>query len=490
MTSAARITAVGKYLAALSTSLPRETPQDPGDMGSRTSSGKLRRQLHILYLLNDLFHHVKYHGGAFMVYEVVASTLQPFILPLVTSAASYDKERYAKQHRKITQLLEEWSKNAYYGPAHMKLLQDAALRVANTEPEKEASKNPPENGGNGTLGTSKIEVPYMMPANHGELSAPYYDLPVGNMIPHIIPNSATPIDQRQIKPLQFTAGPAGANLVEVLKEFMKGVDVLYGQGSQDSDGIPLDIDELGQPLIRDEITGEIIDGETYYGWSKTFCKNMKQKRLGKLGSRSRGRSESYEGSLSPRKRRRYSSSAESRSPSRTRLNQRRGQPANRRSESYSPPRSRSRNRSRSPYQRHQQDHSHEKSRSQSYSPPINISSDQPTPPVVQPNPQSVSDIYNQPTVPTSIPFPAVAFGPNGLPIPPPPPPPPNYTGPWPPPPPPVGLNSGIYPPLGFVQPPPPSQYITSAALGNVGDGSRDPRRQSGRGRGNRGGWRG
>ena len=32
----------------------------------------------------------------------------------------------------------------------------------------------------------------------------------------------------------------------------------------------VDVDELGQPIFRDEVLGDVFGGESYHGWSKAF----------------------------------------------------------------------------------------------------------------------------------------------------------------------------------------------------------------------------
>jgi hypothetical protein len=289
------------------------------------------------------------------------------------------------------------------------------------------------------------KAPYVMPATHGDPATPFYDLPAGNMLPHIVPNSSTPINSQLMKPLQFMAGPADQSLVTAVKDFLKDADSIYNTPDPD-EGIVVDIDELGQSLVRDEVTGELEVAENYYGWSKKFCEDMIKRRKGGRGdngqrgrSLSRSMSRSHSASYSPRKRRRSSSASRrprgsySRSRSRSRDHRRR-RLSNRRS--YSPSRSRSRSRSRfsSPRRR-----------------------DRDSRPPVPPHPGQDSNNGNfRPSHPPSgMPgMQSFPMGPNGMPIPPP--PPPNYTGPWPPPPPPPGGIPGIpFGTPGFVPPPPP-----------------------------------
>ena len=420
----------------------------------------------------------------------------------------------------MSDLLDEWEKQDYYSPLEVEKLRNVATSAGHSNIEDGQAEPLVADGPIQGEHKAKADAPFMMPATHGDPSAPYYELPASNMMPHIIPNSATPINPHIMKPLQFLAGPADEGLATAVRDFLKDVDQLYGQELVEEESLSLDIDELGQTVLKDEI-GETVVSEAYYGWSKAFCEKMKIKRSGKVIPKSRGRSDSFELSQSPRKRRRYSSSGNSQSRSRSRPNQRR-------QDSYSPPRNRlrSRTQSQSPPSR-SNGRLASRSRSRSYSPPGDLTSTRHYPPV-QPS-RPVGQIHSQsqltpstPPLPFPIPYPqGIPLGPNGMPIPPP--PPPNYTGIWPPPPPSIKPNSGPFPVPPFVPPPPPptSAYRDPHAMGvgyqahlNVSDPgwtaqepresygngnygrppiqaqSQDGGSNGGRGRGGRGPWRG
>ena len=530
---------MGKYLVAISTSLCSSGEKDLSQSSpSHVPKLKARRkQLHILYLLNDLLHQTKYHYESPSAYPNLTTSFQPFLGPLFQAASAYDPTIYTKQRLRIGDILQEWEKHGYFPLPQIHSLQEAVVIAGNKESTSGATETLQQNENRILQNKPKHDTPYLMPANHGDPYAPYYDLPAGNLMPHILPNSATSINPHLVKALQFTPGPADETLVIALKDFMKSVDALYEQNSETDEGISVDIDELGQPLIRDEFTGEIVGAEAYYGWSKAFCEKMKNRRSGKTAPKSRGRSDSLGRSSSPHKRRRYSSSEVSRSPSRTRSDlkfQRRG-PQNRTGrDSYSRSRSRSRTRSLSSGRRyHRTSRSRSRSRSRSYSPPVYVSSDQQQPSIPATYSQSQARFSVQaasPPVPPPFSGPfsqSIPLGPGGMPIPPP--PPPNYTGLWPPPPPPVGSKVGIYQLPAFVPPPPPSlplnnygdqappipigypsqgtavgtgwsdqeqrgQYTGSGGRG-AGYGRSPPQGQrggqhGGRGKGGRGGWRG
>ncbi|KAK5332241.1 hypothetical protein LTR98_011623, partial [Exophiala xenobiotica] len=114
------------------------------------------------------------------------------------------------------------------------------------------------------------ELPYTLPALHGDPSSPFYNLPAGNLMPLIVPNSLQSIRPEEICPLQMFSGPADESLVNALKDFLhdvKGLDktVAYLEDK----GVNPEIDEMGQISYRDE-AGDVV-GDTYYGWSRSLC---------------------------------------------------------------------------------------------------------------------------------------------------------------------------------------------------------------------------
>ncbi|MCJ1475857.1 hypothetical protein MMC13_004521 [Lambiella insularis] len=447
VSSATRFTAVTKYLVALATSLSGNSEQQQnGSTNVQRSLGR-RKQLHILYILNDLLHHTKYHQQQPSSHSTVLQTLQPHLVNLVEVTSAYEATKYPRQRRRISELLAEWERQYDYSAFYFQTLRDAVTNSALSDSKKNPAALLIEDKAVDLQNRKKTDTPFLMPSMHGDPSAPYYELPAGNMMHHIIPNSATPINPHIMKPLQFTAGPPDESLVIAVKDFLKDVDVLYGHNPGEDEGISMEIDEIGQTFIRDEL-GEKVIGEAYYGWSKAFCEKMKMRRSGKIAPRSRGRSDSEEQrSLSPRKRRRYSSSGGSRRSSRSD-----SRSYQRRQDSFSPP-TRMRSRTRSPPRFGRRQSS--RSPSRSYSPPSTA-----YPPASAPRLEARSQYPSQSSVPQApfpVPFPqGVALGPNGMPIPPP--PPPNYTGVWPPPPPSISPNGPFAAPPFVPQLPPVSAY--------------------------------
>ncbi|KAH2159040.1 hypothetical protein KXV68_007303, partial [Aspergillus fumigatus] len=271
VSSSNRVGVWAKYLVALSSSFTSgENGQTSKPTEVRPGTSSKRKRLHILYLLNDLFHHTKYHTDTPATFSTLSGSLQPHIVELLGYAASYDRFKNPKHHRRLDDLLNIWEKNGYYGADYVNKLREVVKNSAESGPVK--SFIDVEQNNMDTVNRSvEKNVPFVMPSTHGDSSTPYYDLPAGNLIPHIIPDSTVPLRPDTIKPLQFLAGSADEKLVTALKAFLKDVDRMYNSGqTEQKENEVVDIDEMGQTIIRDSSTGEIVGGDTYYGWSRAF----------------------------------------------------------------------------------------------------------------------------------------------------------------------------------------------------------------------------
>lgn len=479
------MSAVGKYLVAYSRSI---SAADEGEKITSNSLGETldrHKKLHILYLVNDLLHHTKYHVKSSSTYSILSENLQAHLVDLFGYASAFDAGVYSRHQRKISDLLDLWQHRGYYKPVYIKKLRDTVHDAAQSgyPPAAKPSRQPNDTAEEAP-GQSQ-DVPYIMPAAHGESSMAFYDLPAANMMPHIIPNRAAPINPQLVKPLQFAAGPADEILAAAVKDFLKDVHSLYGTAEHDVESSHIEFDSLGQPAIRDETTGDFIGGEGYYGWSKVFCEKMKSKRVGgdRFGQNLK-RDQSAGRSVSSRKRRRFSFSGSSSGRSRSRSRAMSSSPPGSRSRTraFAPDRRRSYSRlstpsrrrhtsnrrkydsSRSPERSRRQPDS--RSRSRSYSPQLLTDPQQPASSQIPALP--VSTTFNG----------AFAVPIDGFPIPPP--PPPNYKGIWPPPPPPLPphlmqgqpppAQANVFPSFPHFVPPP----LPLANLGQVPESKSPP----------------
>lgn len=492
------------------TALAKSFPQDVAASRQAREPSSKRKRLHILYILNDVLYHayVRDNNPAF------TEKLEPFIPDLFRLAAAFLNS--PKHSKKVQDLVALWDEQRYFPDAFIQKLQT----IIQDAPNSVSNVDAPADGAPATGTKSAKDAPFIMPAMHGDVTASWYDLPAANWLPVIEPNSTRPMNPDMIKPLQLTAGPAEKNLIKAVQDLLADVDRIYNKDQREAERSTEDIDQLGQRVVRDEITGEVIDGESYYGWSRAFCEKMKQRRkkTGSSGNGHRGRSTSRSASRSRSsspsssrpayKRRRVSSSRSlSRTRSRSRsLSRRRGYSRERgiRRKSYSSSRSRSRSRSPSRERRYNRSRTRSPGRS-----PLPL---RPHDPIY-----GSSNGKQQPGFPNQPPHPSLPYPPQrstppfpqsfppippdlGQFIPPPPPPPQHYQGQWPPPPPPGGMPPNVPPnwiqnmsavgwPAQPPPPPPPPQHgpppqHQGGGFHHYGRGGRGDYR----GHGHRGGW--
>ncbi|KAK4155474.1 hypothetical protein C8A00DRAFT_41935 [Chaetomidium leptoderma] len=437
--------------------------------------------------------------------DAFAQKLEPTLPALVSCAASF--HNCPKHIRRIQDLIGLWEENGYFPPGFVQQLR-VAVEQGPLSSKEDKDDSEVDNSA-GAVAKAAKTAPWVMPAMHGDPSTPWYDLPAGNWLPVLEPNSTRPMNPAMIKPLVLSQGPADETLVDAVKNLLVDIDKIYSK-EVNHDEPPQNIGQLGERVEIDEITGEVIGGDTYYGWSRAFCERMTRRRRDPSGrndrgvekgrgrtrsSRSYSRSESRSRSwrrgpseTSSRsadrptfKRQRMSKSPPSRARgrSRSRTPSVRSSPGEHRSRSYRRSRSRSHSRSR------QQSRSSSRSRSRArrHRSPTNNQEDgkyRPRSPQFSSSPRSRSQSRGRSRSPPTRsnnpphPPPMSGFLPPNQPPPPPPPPPGNWNQqhlplppqmafpmphhipsqpgfgmgfPVPPPPPPLNYQGGPWPPV-------------------------------------------
>jgi hypothetical protein len=359
------------------------------------------------------------------------------MVDLFRVVSTHDLTGFSLHSKKIQDLVTIWAENGYYDDSSIQKLRDTIAKPTTVRSSNIGGSPKILNGTlGGTFGEQNIKAQYFIPATHGDSATPYYDLPAGNMMPHIVPNLTTPINPQSVKPLQFARGLAKEDLIIAMKCFMKDIGMNVGSGEQEN--ICVDINDLGQPAFRDETTGDLIGADGYYGWSRAFCQKMRLRQHASERDKVSRNIRDAEQSWNPRKRPRYNRSESSTGSNRSRSSSTTSylSPPRRRKSSRQGTRQRSYSRGRSPLDHNSGARLRSTTRSSSYSPPppphpLNVNRQTPIPvetqhstgfPMPRSNnhPQSLHQSY--------------PLGPGGMLIPPP--PPPNFQGIWPPPPPP------------------------------------------------------
>lgn len=323
MPSKQRATSLGKYLLALAqsfnaagcTTKPTPSPDTP-----KKTSGR-KKALAVLYLVNDVLYHKRFIAPD----PLFAREIQSFLADIVASCLYPGA---VKQLRRMNYVLDQWQEKQYYSLSFLETLRaranDTSTNTADTL--SPATEHKPVGDVVRPASKEESEQLLLLPAFHGDPSLPFYDLPAANMLPHIIPNSTAPINPRLVRPIQFPNSTPSEGLSNAVKEFLKSAEAMFS-GENIGD---VDSDSVGG------VWGK--DGEGYYGWSRTFCEKMLEKRKGN------GKNRDEDQSSRDRGRRGYSSNGSSMSRSRSRSSRNRRR--RRRASSYSTSRSRSRSGSR------------------------------------------------------------------------------------------------------------------------------------------------
>lgn len=378
-----RLEALAKYLKQVAIALTQFQTALGAEKLKPKATSEGRKNLHLLYLLNDILHHLKYHGDFGSILVPFAAGLENVVELVTVAICRAETSTTAILHKQTERLLAVWGDEEYFTSNAVARFR-SALRGANAADRQQgvtdANGHKRFDANNDQLAVEK-GAPFIMPALHGDPSVSYYDLPAATMLPHITPNSTTPINPKLIKPLQFVPGPASERLANAVRDFLLDAEEIYRPTITSDDGYAPDIDDLGQPIIRDRDSGA-ISGDSYYGWSRAFCEQMRKLRScdtrtarGRSPSRSRS-TDKYQGRKrrpSTRSRSGSFSSCSSRSGRKLKRSKHRSH-SHRSSSSTAPGRLTSRQRSRSPASNHQRNYGRGKSRSvsrdMSYSPEL------------------------------------------------------------------------------------------------------------------------
>ncbi|PHH49094.1 hypothetical protein CFIMG_007009RA [Ceratocystis fimbriata CBS 114723] len=347
--SATRIAALGRFFCAYIDTLVDPTAEAPKKPKAR------RKRLHVLYIVNDILHHTLAQSPDNIFLQSFESSLKP----LFASAAAVEKS--TNHISKLNELIRIWEERQYVAAKTIDTLRDTMTgALADTSAHNAAMDIAPDPVKGPTL---TKEVPYMLPSIHGDPAVPWYDLPASTWLPHMTPNSTKPMTPSMIKPLHMNAGPPDKALVDAVKGLLSNVDQIYAKDCSLDLQEHTDINELGEVVSLDEITGSVLGGETYYGWSRDFCIKMKALRTSKSNrGRSSNRSDSRGRSRSIARRYSYTPSR-SHSRGRSRSYSRSNSPPAFKRRRISRPRSRSLSRSRSHSRSHGRDGSQRRSHS-------------------------------------------------------------------------------------------------------------------------------
>lgn len=287
---------LGRYLVALADSFApvaaeptagqRRDPRTGTDGNTTKPTSARRKRLHLLYVVSDVLFHVTFRDPG--AGQAFTASIELSLVPLVSSAASFVNA--PKHLRKVSSLVDLWAEKQYFSDsviAQLRAVVEEGPRVAKERQQKgryQQSQSQGQTGrsAGGTQPPSSKELPFLLPAVHGDPATPWYDLPAANWLAVLEPNSTRPMNPSALKPLPMNPGPAPPALVASVRDLLVDVERMFGgpsSGSRAADQWDdADVDPLGERVEVDAFSGDILDGDTYYGWSRTFCRRMKERR--------------------------------------------------------------------------------------------------------------------------------------------------------------------------------------------------------------------
>ncbi|KAI4180320.1 MAG: hypothetical protein L6R41_007307, partial [Letrouitia leprolyta] len=170
---------------------------------------------------------------------------ETFVTQLIALASAYDPQHYIQHFRKLEDLIDIWSEHEYYPSSHIAALRETianASNRSNVSVQNSALAQGSEPAEYAPKSENRKDAPYIMPSIHGDISTPFYDLPAGNLMPCIVPNTLSPIKPQAVKPLALHAGPPDDKLIHAVKAFLLDIEVIYGTGRPENDKEKWDID--------------------------------------------------------------------------------------------------------------------------------------------------------------------------------------------------------------------------------------------------------
>ncbi|KAL9087242.1 MAG: hypothetical protein Q9165_006736 [Trypethelium subeluteriae] len=214
--SESRVIALGKYLTSLSLTVTPPEPSKKDEKPANLQTSLRKKRIHLLYLINDLLHHTKYHAQQTGNHAILTARMKLHLPELMRDAASFDASKNKKLHQKLHDIISIWEDNNYYIKEFCNTLHQIAESAGKVSGDSQARG---EETGNATNSNSQIatNVPLALPSTHGDRTAHWSDLPTGCTMQHVARNSTRPIKLREMRQLELNSRSAEPAMVEAIK---------------------------------------------------------------------------------------------------------------------------------------------------------------------------------------------------------------------------------------------------------------------------------
>lgn len=269
-----------------------------------------RTRFILLLIISDVLHTDKFHQRNTGKQGIFGKESMTYVPELVELAASYISEKKSQAENKLRAVLNYWAVNELLSAENLKTLRDRAdeaLLVAQG-------------------GTVIRRRNYLLPEYHGDLKAPWFDLPASYMLEQMIKHPDRPIDPHRIKIAKLDKKPVSLPVRKLLDNYFENIDLKYLPTGDNPTGetkkLKLWLDPMGQLVKQEKETGETATVYNGYGWSTELCQDMQKDGLPETIKKAREESrrveelEKVRASVESRRRsplpgRRHSSSSES-----------------------------------------------------------------------------------------------------------------------------------------------------------------------------------
>jgi hypothetical protein len=223
-----------------------------------------RTRFALLLIISDVLHTDKFHQRSTGKQGIFSKESMTYLPELVELAASYISEKHSPAEKKMRAILNYWAVNGLCSAEDLGTLRsrtDEALLVAQG-------------------GTVVRRRNYLLPEYHGDLKAPWFDLPASYMLEQMIKHPDRPIDPHRIKTAKLDKKPVSLHVRKLLDNYFENIDLKYFPTGDNPTGETkkhkLWLDPMGQLVKQDKETGEIATVYNGYGWSTKLCQDMQK----------------------------------------------------------------------------------------------------------------------------------------------------------------------------------------------------------------------
>ncbi|PVI04383.1 hypothetical protein DM02DRAFT_692871 [Periconia macrospinosa] len=248
--SETRIKTLGEYLVGLSKSIIVDPKAEAG-----------KNRIDVLTVVTDVLAAIKDHAPTGATLQSLAKVLKPHVEELIElatlSATTKDAEK------KVTLTINSWAKGQLISPTDYKeycALAKEGVTVAR--------------------GGTRYELPDCF---GDEANLPWYLLPAAYMLQPMIDNPGHPIQTAHMRAVNLKKKHASEKVQKLLRTYFDNIDLKYlptgDNPTGETEKYKISVDAMGQLVKEEKATGEKITVCNSYGWSPSFCADIRKNKI-------------------------------------------------------------------------------------------------------------------------------------------------------------------------------------------------------------------